>query len=91
MFSDPAYGRTFFREPLDVRTGERRKNSYIGHQIPDEVIQRERVQGTLEERLAKFNPELYLQANPDVRNAGVDPREHFIQFGFSEGRPLAPQ
>lgn len=90
MFSDPVYGRTYFRQPLDIATGTRKRNHYLGREIPQEVIARARQQGTLEERLARFDPQLYLLANPDVKAAGVDPRQHFIDFGFKEGRPLAP-
>lgn len=33
-----------------------------------------------------FNDELYLQINPDVKAAGMNPRKHFIEFGAYEGR-----
>lgn len=33
-----------------------------------------------------FNPEAYLAANEDVRKAGVDPKEHFDNYGKDEGR-----
>ena len=33
-----------------------------------------------------FNEELYLELNPDVKKAGVDPKEHFLKFGINEGR-----
>lgn len=33
-----------------------------------------------------FNPEQYLKLNLDVQKAGIDPRVHFLQFGFFEGR-----
>ncbi|MBB5460577.1 phytanoyl-CoA dioxygenase family protein [Paraburkholderia sp. Cpub6] len=37
-----------------------------------------------------FDPKLYLEANPDVAAAGVDPVDHFVDFGRAEGRPLRP-
>jgi SAM-dependent methyltransferase len=37
-----------------------------------------------------FDPEQYLLANPDVANAGVDPRQHYLMFGRREGRRLKP-
>ncbi|MGF6410355.1 hypothetical protein OKW37_002025 [Paraburkholderia sp. MM5482-R2] len=37
-----------------------------------------------------FDPKLYLEANPDVGAAGVDPVDHFVDFGRAEGRPLRP-
>ena len=33
-----------------------------------------------------FDPDAYLKLNPDVKNAGVDPVRHYIDFGFKEGR-----
>ncbi|WP_132255289.1 Ig-like domain-containing protein [Methylobacterium segetis] len=33
-----------------------------------------------------FSPTGYLGANPDVRAAGVDPRAHYDQYGWKEGR-----
>ncbi|WP_152428425.1 hypothetical protein [Methyloferula stellata] len=36
---------------------------------------------------AGFDPDVYLQLNPDVRAAGVDPKHHFICHGLEEGRP----
>jgi glycosyltransferase involved in cell wall biosynthesis len=37
-----------------------------------------------------FDPEYYLSNNPDVKKAGVDPFEHFLNFGGSEGRDPSP-
>jgi len=33
-----------------------------------------------------FNAEAYLAANPDVARAGVDPLQHYLVHGLSEGR-----
>lgn len=33
-----------------------------------------------------FDAELYLEANPDVRAAGVDPLTHYMRHGAAEGR-----
>ncbi|WP_185982737.1 rhamnan synthesis F family protein [Aureimonas mangrovi] len=33
-----------------------------------------------------FDPKKYLALNPDVREAGADPAEHFIRYGHAEGR-----
>lgn len=35
-----------------------------------------------------FDPQLYLEANPDVAGAGVDPMQHYLQYGKAEGRRL---
>lgn len=35
---------------------------------------------------ALFNKKWYLQAYPDVRDAGFDPVRHYLQYGWREGR-----
>lgn len=37
-----------------------------------------------------FEANFYLQVNTDVAEAGVDPWQHFLEQGFSEGRNPAP-
>jgi hypothetical protein len=37
-----------------------------------------------------FDSALYLEANPDVARAGLDPAWHFIHHGKAEGRQLKP-
>jgi hypothetical protein len=39
---------------------------------------------------ADFDGESYLRANPDVLAAGVDPWEHYLNYGFQERRALTP-
>lgn len=39
---------------------------------------------------ARFDPAAYLEANPDVAAAGVDPWQHYLDFGRHEGRRLSP-
>lgn len=34
----------------------------------------------------EFDREFYLQQNPDVARAGVDPYQHYLEYGFNEGR-----
>lgn len=38
---------------------------------------------------AGFDPERYLELNPDVKKAGLDPALHYMRFGHREGRPVA--
>lgn len=33
-----------------------------------------------------FEPKIYLELHPDVRNAGINPANHYIEHGFNEGR-----
>ncbi|MCK0508427.1 radical SAM protein [Aromatoleum anaerobium] len=37
-------------------------------------------------RTELFDPQYYLEAYPDIRNAGIDPLTHFIDHGAWEGR-----
>jgi predicted O-methyltransferase YrrM len=46
--------------------------------------------GTLRGLPDGFSPEDYLDANPDVRGAGVDPAEHYRTYGWIESRSLQP-
>ena len=39
---------------------------------------------------AGFDPQLYLEANPDVAAAGMDPAQHYLNHGNLEGRRLRP-
>jgi len=34
----------------------------------------------------KFDPDRYLELNPDVKAAGVDPYKHYLMFGLARGR-----
>jgi len=33
-----------------------------------------------------FDAEIYLELHPDVKAAGVDPAEHYLEFGVKEKR-----
>jgi hypothetical protein len=35
-----------------------------------------------------FDPEAYLNMNQDVRDSGMDPYEHYTQYGIYENRPF---
>jgi hypothetical protein len=39
---------------------------------------------------ALFDKEFYLNVNPDVRSAGVDPIKHYVETGWKEGRDPSP-
>jgi hypothetical protein len=41
-------------------------------------------------RLNLFDPTYYLDHNPDVAAAGMDPLLHYVKFGATEGRSLCP-
>lgn len=37
-----------------------------------------------------FDPDAYLQANPDVRLTGINAYEHYVRFGWLENRQIKP-
>lgn len=38
-----------------------------------------------------FDPEWYLNQNPDVKQAGLNPAEHYFLYGWKEGRSPGPE
>ena len=44
-----------------------------------------RLDGTVSP-MAEFDPAYYLETYPDIATAGVDPFEHYLRWGFLEGR-----
>jgi hypothetical protein len=50
----------------------------------DHVIVRPLRQGRLP---SGFDPKIYYELNPDVAEAGADAVEHYLLFGYKEGRP----
>ena len=71
--------------------GAAMKSTYLGREIPKNVIKEATPPPTRPRLPAGFDPELYLQANPDVRGAGADPIQHYLTYGIHENRPLAPK
>jgi hypothetical protein len=82
MWSDPFDGLVYFREPVDIVTGERRASQYAGHRVAENFIAESR-SGHF-----AFDTELYLAANPDVAAAGMPALEHYLRHGKHEKRPL---
>lgn len=85
MNSDPALGVVQFRRPWNIITGEPASNWYVGQAISDEFVA---FTSPSRNALAGFEPSAYLEANPDVAAAGVDPLEHYTLQGLKERRPL---
>lgn len=97
LLSDPAYGKTYYREMTDIGTGQRIPNTYAGHLVDPGVIQQampayaQRTKPAADNTLpADFDPRLYLLANPDVAAAGRDAVHHWKTHGWKEGRRLRP-
>lgn len=91
VVSDPFYGKTFYRDIVDVNDGTIRPNMHIGRPVPAEVITRAMPdlharKGYLDDLPADFDPVGYLKHNPDVDAAGVDAAQHYVLHGMSENR-----
>ena len=48
-----------------------------------------RIRYKLVQAIWGFDARWYLEANPDVKGAGVDPLQHYLQYGIQEGRKKA--
>ena len=90
LLSDPITGRIHFREMLDIATGQSVPNTYCGAKIAADFIRDAGERPGAAVLPVNFDARLYLAANPDVAAAGVDARQHYLQFGFREYRKLRP-
>ena len=88
MRSDPIYGSIWFRHHVNIATGQEMPNRYSGRDISLDFINAIHPKG--KKLPAGFNAELYLQANPDVRSAGMVADEHWLRYGRHEGRRIEP-
>ncbi len=86
IFSDPAYGQTYYRRLTNIQTGQAMQQSYAGWPIPDAHLQASR--GAQPDGPFIFDAQAYLDANPDVAQAGVDALEHYLRHGHAERRRL---
>lgn len=93
--SEPFFGRIQFREVRDIATGRRIPQQLAGEELPRDVINglRPRPADARDEEVNRrlglpegFDPEVYLRLNPDVRAAGLNPRQHYLDHGRHEGR-----
>ena len=88
MMSDPFYGSIAFRTLTNIVTGEPVPNQVAGHAVPQKFIDATTPGQTEWGVDDRFDPVLYLLANPDVAAAGVDPANHYLQHGRGEKRRL---
>jgi len=75
MLSDVPIGKLFLRDPVDISMGTHMPNIYVDLRLAEV--------GGLP---ADFDGERYLQINPDVRAANVDPVQHYLHHGIHERR-----
>ncbi|MET0029766.1 MAG: class I SAM-dependent methyltransferase [Candidatus Thiodiazotropha sp.] len=79
------------RQPITLEDGTIEKEyATLGQSVCVLVKGDAAVDQELDTLLDGFDGESYLQANPDVAQSGMDPREHYLKFGRFEGRKLKP-
>lgn len=94
--NDVYQGQLFYRDIVDIRTGERRPNLVSGYKVDVSRVEFMRSPCLAEGRTfpspigvdfefpADFNADVYLALNPDVRDLGISPFKHYRNFGFNE-------
>lgn len=82
MLSNVFLGNIYYKNVIDIRTNTSVQNVSCGQIVPDDVLH---FKGGI--TLPKdFNAKLYLELNEDVKAAGVDPKDHWLNFGRFENR-----
>jgi hypothetical protein len=79
LLSVPFLGKIHLRDIIDVSTGALVPNTLNGEEVRP---------ATPQSVPPGFDGAAYLNANPDVKAAGVDPALHWLEFGYKESRPL---
>lgn len=77
LLSSPHTGIYYWRNIKDLITGKTKSNVVNGINVSGRTV-------SLSSE--GFNPKRYLELNPDVKEAGVDPYRHFLEFGVKENR-----
>lgn len=77
--SSPHSGRYHWRDIHDIATGDHKPNVVNGFVIDRSSSDKNRF---------NFDADVYLELNPDVKAAGVDPYRHYLEFGINEKRPI---
>ena len=88
MASIPALGTFAFRKIVDIVTDAQVENMVMGKKVDRDDIARLAFVTKAQPPIG-FDPATYLAANPDVAASGMDPLDHYEQYGKREGRALA--
>lgn len=91
MGSVPLLGPVLFRNITDISTGKPVPNTLNNMQVTKAHIEYTTPKNHTVRPIklpADFDGAAYLRANPDVAKAKADPAQHWLQFGYREGRPL---
>ena len=97
-FSDPLAGNLDLRDIVDVTTGKLAPNVYVDRPIAEvpkrgaaapapAPVTADRWASLFPVKAPKdFDPQRYLDLNPDVAASGIDPRKHYVRHGAKEQR-----
>jgi hypothetical protein len=90
MASVPFLGPIWFRDVMDISTGKPVPNMLNGVPVPQSQIDHSspRKHAIRPKLPPGFDAAAYLRANPDVASANIDAAQHWMNFGYREGRPL---
>ena len=75
----PYFDPSWYREQYDVAEGDLCLRHFLAARCTGKVS-----------AIPEFDGAYYLQHNPDVADAGMDPLEHYLLQGFREGRRAGP-
>jgi hypothetical protein len=91
--STPFLGSIQFRDIIDISTGSLIPNTLNGEEVSRKHIEYTNPKAQRNVPIEKptqlpanFDGKGYLEANPDVAAAKMDPAEHYMNFGYREGR-----
>ena len=79
IHSDWPHGEITWRSPAKV-----------GHASSVSSLNNRQPKANSLSKLSEFDADLYLEANPDIAAAGMNPYEHLIKYGIKEGRRWHP-
>ncbi len=65
-------------------------NSKVNRNENKNITVKKDVADSVYQIFASFDKDFYLKKNPDLKKANINPYEHFIKYGFKEGREFAP-
>jgi hypothetical protein len=89
LHSVPFLGPIYYRDIVDISSGQKMPNTISGQLVPQTQLDHARKMLNAEPQLPKdFDAKAYLRANPDVKAAKADPAQHWLTYGYKEGRPL---
>ncbi len=80
LLSNQLTGKYNWRKIYDLITKEYKPNIVNGHEMV--------TKDSIFDDNFSFDPDTYLELNPDVKESGDDPYKHFLEFGVHEGRKI---